>query len=180
MRRLLLLTATALMGLSTTAAVAIPASAAAHRAPAHHYNCRLRSVAYRASGTLDRWALVQDGNGTWSGSLTVSVLRGGRAARGETRTATTYTVTGAVVRFGRGTTNPPAVNSRIHLVGRALAVPPRCATTSSPTTVSYAVRVIRVDAPAKPKHHPVMTHRHGHHGSGHGKGPGHNKGHHHS
>lgn len=139
---------------ATAAVVAIPATATAHL-PHHrrhvwrlHHRCRLHDVAYRAGGTLTSWGLTQNANGTWSGTLTVDVLHGNRHAGGQVGTDTTYTITDATVRFGPHATNPPAADSRIQLRGRALALGKRCTGTGTSTTETYAIRHIRVHAPA--------------------------------
>jgi hypothetical protein len=148
---MVLTTAIAAVGV---AAVAIPATATAHRIhPRRHHlwrdhPCRLHDGAYRAAGTLTNWGLTQNADGTWSGSVSIDVIHGDRHAGGQVGTTTTYTVTDARVHFGPRATDPPAANSRIQVIGRALVLRKRCTGTGSPVTETYAINRIRVHAPA--------------------------------
>jgi len=127
------------------AAGSLPATAAAQ--PGHSHECMLRDVGYRDSGTLTSWGLTENAAGTWSGTLSVDVIHANRHASSAVGTTVSYTITDARVHFGPHATDPPAVDSRIQVLGRALAVGRRCSGTGGPLTESFAINRIRVHAP---------------------------------
>jgi hypothetical protein len=92
--------------------------------------------------------VTQNANGTWSGTLSIDVLHGNRHAHPQVGTTTTYTITDARVKFGPRATDPPAADSRIQVIGRALVLRKRCTGTGAPVTETYAITHIRVHAPA--------------------------------
>lgn len=61
--------------------------------------CMQHNVAYVASGTFVSQAITENANGTYSGSVTVTVTHTNRHAAGDEGMTTTYTLTGARVRF---------------------------------------------------------------------------------
>jgi hypothetical protein len=131
---------------SGLAATTLPATAAAH--PRHAHECTLRNVRYRDAGTLTSWGLTENSNDTWSGTLSVAVVRADRHASSAIGTTVTYTITDAHVHFGPHATTPPAAGSRVQVIGRALAIGKRCSGTGGPITESFAISRIRVHAPA--------------------------------
>jgi hypothetical protein len=112
--------------------------------------CTPKLKDYRASGTLVSSALSANPDGSFSGSLTVSVLRTNRHARADQGTTKTYTLDHAKVKFGKGV-NPaaPAAGSRAKLKGTITELPKRCPPAGFTPTLT--VTKVKLSVPRGPE-----------------------------
>jgi hypothetical protein len=140
----LLATLGALLVAIPAAAKPAPHASVWHRHHLHHRGCWAREARYRAAGTLSGWALTENADGTYSGTVTVNVLKGDRHAQGNVGTATTYTVSQVRVILHRGVSDPPAAGSRIRLLGRITAIPARCTALDAGFTPTITIHRIEV------------------------------------
>jgi hypothetical protein len=138
----------ALLAAAGALVVAVPAAAKPHPGypikpghPGQSHKCVAHHVAYRASGTLVSWSLTKNGNGTYSGMLSVAVTHTNNHAKGDKGTTVTYTVSDAHVTFGSHATNPPAVGSRVQLIGKITTLAKKCDHTgfTAVTTIHHIV-----------------------------------------
>jgi hypothetical protein len=115
-------------------------------AATHSNRCRPHKVAYIASGKLNSspsaWSLTQNSDGTWSGTVTVDVLRTNHHARGDRGTTVTYTLDHGRVRLGNGVANPPAAGSRVRVIGKITELARRCDHTGFTPTVTVRQVVV--------------------------------------
>jgi hypothetical protein len=143
-----------ILGLAGALAIAIPAAAKTHPTgthgssgthPTQSHKCTAHSVGYTAYGKLVSWSLTKNTNGSYSGSLVVSVTKANHHAKGAKGSSVTYTVTNAHVTLGHGVTTPPAAGSKVKLIGKITTVTKKCPYAIGTTTI----RKIVVHAPAK-------------------------------
>lgn len=71
------------------------------------------------------WTATQNGDGTWSGTITVHVTLSNHHAAGAKGGDVTYTLTDARVAVGRGA-NPPAAGDPVHMLGKISALAKKC------------------------------------------------------
>jgi hypothetical protein len=146
------------------AAVAIPGSALANHKPpqppgqakvkdqgkseqAHgnSHKCKAHSVGYIVSGTLTSYGLTQTAGAQtpadtsddrYSGTLGLTVTQTNHHAATLTG-AQTLTVTDVRVSFGEGVAKPPAVGTRVKLIGKVTKVAKKCTDQSAAGQVTY-------------------------------------------
>lgn len=123
-----------------------PAHPAHPAHPSHSHKCAAHKVAYVAYGKLVSWSATKNSNGTYSGTIVVDVSRANHHAKGDKGSATTYKLTDARVRFGKGA-NPPAAGDGVKVIGKITAVAKKCTDQSAAGTVT--VRFLDVKAPKK-------------------------------
>jgi len=109
--------------------------------------CVPHKVAYIASGTLVSLTnFTQNPNGTYSGSLQITVKHANHHYKKAPQT--TFTLTNARVKFGHGVDKTaPAAGSRVQVIGKITVLPHGClAGTFTPTVT---VRQVVIHAAAK-------------------------------
>jgi hypothetical protein len=127
--------------LAAVGAIVIAIPAAAKPTPGSHpaksHKCTPHKVAFVASGTLGTWSLTKDSNGkTYSGTITVSIAKANHHAKDYKGIATTFTVAGAHVKLGKGVTDPPAVGSKVKLIGKVTMLAKKCDASSFTPTIT--------------------------------------------
>ncbi len=113
--------------------------------PAKSHKCTAHKVGYVAAGTLESATLAKNDDGTYSGQMTVKVLRTNHHAKADKGTSKTYTLDHA--RVNLHDQDPAALKpgSRVHLVGRTTKLAKRCDQTGfAPETT---IRKANVKAP---------------------------------
>lgn len=115
----------AVIGAFAVLALAVPAQAKVHYAPAAPTkSCTPRSVGYNATGTLVASNLTADANGRYSGTIEVNVTRANH--NGPTGDQT-YTLTAARVKFHKGVdAQSPAAGSRVKVHGKITKLAKHC------------------------------------------------------
>ena len=124
------------------AAAAVPAQAAGHghghghKAKGDHgksHRCKVHRAGWVVRGTVDAQSLAANADGTYSGDVTVDIVRTNKHARGETGTKT-YTLTNVRAAFeGSDTSGDGSVDlsdvaagDRVALIGKVTRVHKRC------------------------------------------------------
>jgi hypothetical protein len=142
-----------LAGIVGVAAVAVGVAgpASAHHSPPKSppyaiapHKCQPHNVAYVTSGTYVTSSLTKNADGTYSGSITVIVTRTNHHAKGVKHTQVVYTLTKAHVTFGHGVTTPPAVGSKVQLIGKITALAKMCNQTGFTPKITIRKVVIHV------------------------------------
>jgi hypothetical protein len=100
------------------------------------HKCQSHNRAYVESGTVDSTTaatMVQNSDGTWTGTLTVDVTRANHAAKADKGQTVTYTFTSAQlnVRFDGGET-AFAAGDRVKLIGKIAAAGKHCPAPTTP------------------------------------------------
>jgi hypothetical protein len=137
-------------------ALAFAVPAAAHPGPAEHaghgdhgaghsHKCDHR-VGYVEGGTVDATTastLVQNSDGTWSGTLVIDVTRANHWARADKGKTVTYTFTSAdlKVKFDGGATGFTA-GERVQLVGKIVGGGHGCTAPSTPAAPTFRMIVV--------------------------------------
>ena len=128
-------------------AVAKPAHPGKPAKPTTSHKCTAHKVAYDASGTVVSWAATKNGDGTWSGTITVHVTRANHHAKSDKGNDTPYTLTNAKVVLGHGVTSPPVAGDHAKVIGKITELAKKCDQTGFLPAVTVA-RVV-VHTPAK-------------------------------
>ena len=143
-----------LVTIAVTAAFAVVAPAAAEPAhPAHpshpprpsqpstSHKCAGHKVAYVASGKFVSWAAAQNGGGTWTGTITVHVMRSNHHAAGAKGTDVTYTLSNTKVGFGNDA-NLPTAGDPVHVIGKISELGKKCIQSGfTPTITVHKVNI---------------------------------------
>jgi hypothetical protein len=118
----------------------VAAVAPAHATTYSNHRCAPVSVDYDVAGTLaTTGALVANGDGTYSGTLTVKVSATNEHARADRGATKTYTLNHAHIKFGKGVSQTaPAAGSRVELLGNITKSAGKCPSFSSTTTIKKA------------------------------------------
>ncbi|HEX6714034.1 MAG TPA: hypothetical protein VF066_11630 [Thermoleophilaceae bacterium] len=128
-----------LMAVCALAVVAAPVQAKTHSSAtviAASNACTPTEVAYVSYGTLVTGALVANPDGTYSGSLVVTVSQTNEHARADLGAATTYTLTNAALHLHGQDPAALIVGSRVKMIGKITVLPKHCDQTGFvPTTV---------------------------------------------
>ena len=121
------------------------------------HRCKPHRVGYVASGTLESWSLTPNGDGSYSGSVTVHVTHTNHhAAADKSKTSTEtkeYKVEKIHLTFGLADTNSDgsvglddlAKGDRVHLIGKITALAKKCSQTGF--TATTTIRHVVVHAP---------------------------------
>lgn len=127
-------------------------SSSSHPGPNSHasqsHKCQAHNRAYVEGGTVDATtAMVDNGDGTWSGTLVVDVTTANHAARADKQQTVSYTFTDAKlnVRFENGS-SAFASGERVKLIGKQAAVAKKC--TASTTAPAPVFRMLVVEPAA--------------------------------
>jgi hypothetical protein len=102
-----------------------PSHPAHPRQPSTSHRCAGHKVAYVASGKFVSWTATQHGSGTWTGTVTVHVMRSNHHAAGAKGTDVTYTLSNARVTLGNDA-NPPTAGDPVHVIGKISEVGKKC------------------------------------------------------
>ena len=116
------------------------------------HKCQSHNRAYVESGTVDSTTaatMVQNPDGTWTGTLTVDVTRTNHAAKADRGQTVTYTFTSAQldVRFDGGETTF-AAGDQVKLIGKIAAVGKNCPAPTTPAAPVFKRIVVHPAASA--------------------------------
>jgi hypothetical protein len=115
--------------------------------PAKAKSCTPNNRGLNTSGTLVAAALTKNADGSYSGTITVDVIKANHKAPTGSQT---YTLDRAKVKYHQGV-DPlaPAPGSRVKVHGKITALPKKCSTTGFTPTVT--VTKVDVSQPTAPK-----------------------------
>jgi len=134
---------------------AVPgASLAKPTPPPKAQKCQPHPVAYVVSGTLNSGSLTTNSDGSYSGTLSVHVLKTDKHAPKTIKgTDHTYTLASAKVKLHGE--NPAALtaNSRVHLEGTITTLAKKCNQTGFTATITIKKADIKPPKPPKPPKH---------------------------
>ena len=103
--------------------------------PARSEKCTVHEVAYIASGTEVSFSATQNSSGRYDGTIVVHVTRTNHHAAGGRGTDVTYTLTNAIVRFGKGT-SATDTGDRVKVIGEVTTLAKKCDHTGFTPTVT--------------------------------------------
>lgn len=120
--------------------------------PPKSHKCTPHAVAYRVGGTLVSGSLTQDAGTkkTYSGTLTVHVVRANKHAKADKGTDKAYTLDHARVHLGKLDPAALPVGGRTNLKGTITTLAKKCDQTGFTPTVTIKKADIKAPKPPKP------------------------------
>jgi hypothetical protein len=103
--------------------------------PAGSEKCTAHDVAYIASGTEVSFSATQNSSGGYDGTIVVHVTRTNHHAASDQGTDVTYTLSSAIVRFGKGT-SASDTGDRAKVIGEVTTLAKKCDQTGFTPTVT--------------------------------------------
>jgi hypothetical protein len=125
-----------LIGTALAATLAIPGASLAKAPPPKAQKCQPQAVAYVVSGTLVSGSLTANSDGTYSGSLTVHVMKTNDHAKADKGVDKSYMLDHAKAKLHGE--NPAALtaNSRVNLSGTITTLAKKCDHTGFTPTIT--------------------------------------------
>jgi hypothetical protein len=143
----------AFLGLIALVALVAPVQAKApktHTQPPTSHKCTPHGVAYRVSGTLVSGALTENTDGTYSGDLTVHVLKTNKHAKADKGTDKSYTLDHAKGKLHGADPAALAAGSRVNLKGKVTKLGKKCDQTGFTAVTTIKKADVKPPKPPKP------------------------------
>jgi hypothetical protein len=149
-RKLAFLGLIALVALVAPVQAKTPKPAKTH--PLTSHKCTPHGVAYRVSGTLVSGSLTKNADGTYSGDLTVHVLKANKHAKADKGTDKGYSLDHAKAKLHGADPAALATGSRVNLKGKVTTLAKKCDQTGfTPVTTIKKADIKPPKAPKPPK-----------------------------
>jgi hypothetical protein len=133
------------------AVAAVPALARTHPTHPTHptkpytlepHKCAAHKIAYIASGTLVTWSATPNSDGTYTGTIVVTVKHANHHAKSTMGTNATFTLTNTKVSLGKNVTAPTAGDT-VKLIGKVTSVAKKCSDQSAAGVVTIRKVTVR-------------------------------------
>jgi hypothetical protein len=120
-----------------------PASHPAHPShPTQSAKCTAHRVGYVASGALVQWSATQNADGTYTGTIVVTVMKANHHAKSAEGTSVSYTLTDAKVSLN-GSTTTPVAGATVKLIGKINSIAKKCTSQTGAGIVTVRKVMVR-------------------------------------
>ena len=116
--------------------LAVPGASLAKAPPPKAQKCQPHAVAYIVSGTLVSGSLTANSNGTYSGSLTVHVIKTNDHAKAAKGLDDVYTLANAKAKLHGESPTALTANSRVNLNGTITTLAKKCSQSGFTPTIT--------------------------------------------
>lgn len=125
-----------LIGTALAAILAMPGASLAKAPPPKAQKCQPHAVAYVVSGTLVSGSLTANSDGTYSGSLTVHVMKTNDHAKADKGVDKNYTLDHAKAKLHGENSAALTANSRVNLNGTITTLAKKCSQSGFTPTIT--------------------------------------------